>query len=284
MTFKDYDDQDQLKTVQRVSTKILAELDRVCRKLEIPYVIYAGTAIGAVRHGGFIPWDDDVDIAMPRHAYERFLAEAPGVMSDHYLINNTYTAPGFPSTCSHFGLKGTLFIPEFYRNATYRTPMSIDVFPFDNVSDDEKKFAAQIRRTWIWGRLKFIRATPTPYLSFGGPKALLVHSACFAAHWGMRLLRMSPEFIQRKWEGAARAYEHETTERMTDFTDRFPRSWAVTHDDLFPAIDVPFEDIVVKLPRNYDSILTSGYGDYMQLPPVHERKNHRPCLVDTGEH
>ena len=66
MAFKSYENAVELRRVQVVSTKILAEFDRVCRELDIPYVVYGGTAIGAVRHQGFIPWDDDVDIEMTR--------------------------------------------------------------------------------------------------------------------------------------------------------------------------------------------------------------------------
>ena len=69
-----------LRKVQKLLTLILAELDRVCRQIGVSYAIYGGTAIGAIRHGGFIPWDDDIDVMMTRADYERFLAEAPALM------------------------------------------------------------------------------------------------------------------------------------------------------------------------------------------------------------
>ena len=71
MAFQEYDNPEELKKVQELSTKLLGEFDRVCRELDIPYVVWAGTALGAVRHHGFIPWDDDVDVAMVRNDYER---------------------------------------------------------------------------------------------------------------------------------------------------------------------------------------------------------------------
>ncbi len=70
---------------------------------------------------------------------------------------------------------------------------------------------------------------------------------------------------------------------MADFTDRTPLAWAVTRDDLYPTVDVPFENITVKLPREHDKILTRGYGDYMQLPPEDKRKTHLPIIIDFGK-
>lgn len=86
MSYKEYNAQ-ELRRLQLISVDILEELDRVCRLLDIPYFIYAGTAIGAIRHGGFIPWDDDIDVGMLRDDYERFLLEAPAVFVWRFLYN-----------------------------------------------------------------------------------------------------------------------------------------------------------------------------------------------------
>lgn len=283
MAFREYDDPSELRHVQQASTLILKELDRVCRELDIRYAVYAGTAIGAVRHHGFIPWDDDVDVCMTRRDYERFLSEAPACLAENFEIANSRTNPvDFPCVYSYLTLKDTIFIPEFYRSCSYRKPLSIDIFPLDNIADDPKEFKRQARSTWIWGRLAFVHATPRPYLTLTGWKRALVLAVCFAAHWGMRILRIRSEWIQQRWEKAARRFEHEDCARMTEFTGRDPLRLALTEDELFPAIDVPFEDITVKLPRGYDAILSRAYGTYMELPPKEERKNHRPYLVDFG--
>ena len=89
-------------------------------------------------------------------------------------------------------------------------------------------------------------------------------------------------WIQGKWEAAARACEGRQTSWIADFSDRSPLDWAVTREELQDTIDVPFENITVKLPRAYDAILTRGYGDYMKLPPVEKRKNHYPYRLDFG--
>ena len=110
----------------------------------------------------------------------------------------------------------------------------------------------------------------------------MVLAVCHVAHWGMRILHVRSEQIQRRWEKAARRFEGQKCARMTEFTGRDPLRLALTEDELFPALDVPFEDITVKLPRGYDAILSRAYGTYMELPPLEERKNHRPFFVDFG--
>ena len=101
-------------------------------------------------------------------------------------------------------------------------------------------------------------------------------------HWGLRTLRVTPRALQRRWERAARSFERTETPWLADYSTRDPGHWSVRREELFPALDVPFEDITVKLPKEYDAVLRRGYGDYMQLPPKEERQNHRPHYVDFG--
>ena len=115
MAFQEYDNPEELKKVQELSTKLLGEFDRVCRKLDIPYVVWAGTALGAVRHHGFIPWDDDVDVAMVRSDYERFIREAPAVVSDEFEIVNMRTEPNVRLYGYLSNAEGNHFHPGFLR-------------------------------------------------------------------------------------------------------------------------------------------------------------------------
>ena len=91
MTTDDWADPQMLRRVHVLLTRMLAEFDRVCRQLGVSYAVYGGTAIGAVRHKGFIPWDDDVDVMMTRSDYERFLSEAPDLLGAEFRIDNTRT-------------------------------------------------------------------------------------------------------------------------------------------------------------------------------------------------
>lgn len=108
MEYRQYEDPAVLRKLQLVSTRILGEFDRVCAKLDIPYFAYGGTAIGAVRHDGFIPWDDDVDVAMLRSDYERFLREAPEALASEYEIVDWHTDPFFLPATRTWPLRGRI--------------------------------------------------------------------------------------------------------------------------------------------------------------------------------
>lgn len=276
-------DTDTLRQVQRALTHLLAEFDRVCNELDLAYVAYGGTAIGAVRHHGFIPWDDDADVCMPRADYERFLAEAPAKLSDGISVINSRNTSGYPNMFSKLALPGTLFISVPMRDNPFRMPIALDIFPLDTMPQDPRQYRRQVRATWFWGRLLYLQGTGRPYLEIDGAKKHAVLAATQLVHLALALLRVRPEMIQGRWERAARRFEGSHGSRMTDYTDRDPMAWAVTPDDLFPPLEVPFEDITVKIPREYDAVLTRGYGDYMELPPVDKRKTHEPVRVDLGD-
>ncbi|WP_026460483.1 LicD family protein [Schaalia suimastitidis] len=276
-------DPELLQKIHTLLLKMLKDFDRVCRELGIEYTVYGGTCIGAVRHQGFIPWDDDVDVLMTRKEYERFLKEAPAILPSEYRLDNTQTTPNYPFMFTKLGLKGTLLVPEFAKNSSYRMPVSLDILPLDKIPFDEKQFRAMSRQTWIWGRLLYVQGTPTPYLiDTFGLKRIAIYTATTIVHWTMRLLGINSRYLQKKWDRAARRYEDSDSRRYADFSMRDPWNWAVDHEELFPALEVPFENITVKIQREYDAVLKRSYGEYMELPPEEKRRNHRPCEIDFG--
>lgn len=273
------DDARTHREAQLVSVEILGEFDRVCRALGIDYAIYAGTAIGAVRHGGFIPWDDDIDICILRADYERFLDEAPAVLAERYTIENVRTRPDYPGMFTKLGRKGTLFIMESNKDASYRSPIAIDIIPLDVMPASPGEYRRQSMRTWIWGRLLWVRASGTPHLAIAGLKATLVTQASRVVHTLLKWARVSPQWLQSRWEHAARTYEHAPTGRVADYTDRDPARWSMSLDELFPTVPIEFEGLTVPIAGQYDTILRREYGDYMTPPPPQDRTAHRPYLV-----
>jgi len=103
-------------------------------------------------------------------------------------------------------------------------------------------------------------------------------------HWGLRAARVKPITLERRWERAARRYEGSGSTRLGDFSTRDPAHWSASLDELFPAQRVPFEDTTVMTARDFDTILTRHYGDYMQLPPEDQRVNHEASTVILGPH
>lgn len=281
MSYRQYEPE-ELRKLQRVSTIILQEFDRVCTELEIPYYACAGTALGSVRHGGFIPWDDDIDVSMLRSDFERFMCEAPAVLGDSFEIVSGRNEPFFPACNANLALKGTLCVPEEFDACAFRYPIGIGIYPMDRVSSNQKVLNRQMRGTWFWARISFLRATPRPHLFIHGWKRTLVSVACHIAYWGMRILHVSPTWIHKNWEKAATLAKDENTDLFVDFTDMHPLDWSITREEMFPLKRAPFENIEINLPNEVDVILTRGYGNYMKLPPEEDRKNHYPSVLDFG--
>ncbi len=119
-----------IKEVQAIELEILLEVDRICREYEIPYFLDSGTLLGAVRHKGFIPWDDDIDIGMLRSDYERFLSIANRELGSEYFLQ-TYRTDGAPIMFAKVRKKGTTFVEFRLRNIPMEHGLFIDVFPYD---------------------------------------------------------------------------------------------------------------------------------------------------------
>lgn len=284
MKFTEYENPEELHHVQELLLMLIKELHRVCNELEIPVFAFAGTAIGAVRHGGFIPWDDDADFGLLRKDYERFLNEAPALLGDQFEIVNNRTNENYPSNISILALKGTYSVPETFEKCTYQYPIRIDLFAFDNRVNDEKLFRKQCRSAIIWGRLTFLRGTSRPYLAFNGPKETIILAGCKIVHGLMVLFNVSQRSICKKWEIAATRYNDTDSDTVLDFSDMYPEKWQISYTELFPLKRMKFEDTSVFVPNDYDTVLKREYGNYMEIPPVEERKNHHPARLDFGNY
>lgn len=132
-------DPETLGRLHRFTVNMLQDFIKVCEKYEIPYFSVYGTALGAIRHKGFIPWDDDLDVAMMREDYERFLSVMPQELGDKYAILNTGVNKEYTCSVIHFGRKGTIFVPEHTRHMKCEQNICFDIFVYDDVPDDPKK-------------------------------------------------------------------------------------------------------------------------------------------------
>ena len=181
-----------LAAIQRVTKRCLAEIDRVCTLLDIRYVAYGGTAIGAVRHQGFIPWDDDGDVCMPRPDNERFIAEAPAVLRDEFFIVSPQSPSDYPISFGVLGLKGSEFISKVAKDRPFRMPIGVDLFVLDEIAEDPARFRAQLRGTWLWARLMFLRSIPCPPTGLPTPARQLAAFAMACAHWSASEAELFP--------------------------------------------------------------------------------------------
>lgn len=267
-----------LHRLQQLELTILDDFMRVCRENGLSWWAQAGTGIGAVRHGGFIPWDDDIDVGLLRADYDKLIRVFKEQLSDRYVVVNTEEYPSFPLPTTRITLRDSLFVEESLKSVK-NCPLGIflDVYAFDHMPSDPRKARRQVWASWFWGKLMILTTVPFPVLPFRGIRKKLVH-AVTAAVWAVfRLFRLSPAFFYRRLKKASARYNSDQpAEAYGYFNDTHPRSFIYRHEDLFPLRALPFEGREVFFPCHLEKKLEQVFGDYMQLPPPEKRKNHFP--------
>lgn len=257
-----------LQQHQSALVVLLEEFDRICRKLEIPYVLFAGTMLGAVRHQGFIPWDDDLDVMMLRANYERFLREAPAVVdAEKFHLQGEFSAH-WPMFFSKLRLNGTTCLEKFHpRDSEIHQGVYIDIFPCDNArkSGLGRKIQFAASKVVI---AKSLRARGYDTNSwkkklFMGLCTLMPRKLFLAiAKGGAGDSRLVHSFF-----GGASAYGKNIYERRF-FLER---------------TELLFEGRNYPVPLAHEELLGILYGDYLQMPPEEQRQvKQHAILVDLG--
>lgn len=254
---------------QQALCTLLREFDRVCRALDIPYVLFAGTLLGAVRHQGFIPWDDDLDVILLREDYERFLREAEGLLDpDKFYLQKEFSRH-WPVFFSKLRLNQTTCLEKFHpKDPEIHQGIYMDIFPCDNACKSAPGIALQFFASKVViaksldvrgydtdsrikkGFMAFCRLLPMePFLRLtkGGDRdSGLVHSFLSAASKGTKNV-FSRSFFEQRTEGL---FEGE----------RYP------------------------IPVRFAQMLETIYGDYQRLPPPEQRRCKQHAILVDLEH
>ena len=281
MVYKAYDEE-TLQRLQRTELKILKEFDTLCRENGIRYFGCGGTAIGAVRHGGFIPWDVDIDVGMLRRDYERFLKVAVHWKTDQYQVVNAETDPAMPLPTTRWVLRGTRFQEECFRDLDCEWGIFLDIFCFDNVPDDDRAMRRQAWAAWFYGKMMILSSIDTPVLYFDGWKARLTHGICRIVHRVLRALHLGPSFWYGRAKRVAVRYRYVKTKRAAFYFDPTPFTSIVYKKHIFPTKERGFSGLMIPFPGKVQMYLRRRYGDYMTLPPKEKRHNHPPYKLDLG--
>lgn len=278
-------DQDTLQHLKQVELDILKDFIRICKKYNLTYFATGGTAIGALRHQGFIPWDDDIDVCMLRKDYDTFMHVAPGEMGDKYIFMDAHTEPRYPLMFGKMVKKGTRFIEEAYQQADYPLGIYIDIFPYDQTPEDEAAREKLQKKTWNIGRMHVLTLIGNPKLpdTLNGFSAVLATFGCKCIHGLFRLFHVTPKKTYAKYLKYATSCPEPDSDLYIDYSYITGQNLMIRTKEAFPTVEVPFEDTTVALVRNYDSFLRPEYGDYMQLPPEDQRHNHYAAFIDFGE-
>ena len=279
-----YNDED-LKKIQNLELEMIKEFIDFCEKHDLTYFLIAGSALGAVRHNGFIPWDDDLDIGMPREDYEKFLMLAKSKLLDKYHILNAEQYEEYPLLTTQMALKGTKFVVENFKTLNIPFGIYLDIFPFDGMCDDRKKAIRHARKTWFWGKIQILSCIPKPYVAFKGYKRSCIWAMTTLAYYILKLLHIRPDSLYKKTKQLSIKYNEYKNKRINFFCDTNCMSNMIKIKELYPLKKGNFEGVEVNLPYKVEAHLTRMYGsDYMKLPPKEKRKNHYPYVLDFGEY
>lgn len=284
MLYKEYDS-DTLKKLQEIELEILKDFTNLCEKYKIDYFGCGGTTIGAVRHGGFIPWDDDIDIGFLRKDYEKFLSVAEKEYGDKYHILNAEKDSRYPLTTSRWILTGTKFKEECFKDLDCEFGIFLDLFCFDNIADDPKKMRKQMWSAWFWGKLMILRAIWKPTLYQTGIKSVLIYVCSFIVHYFLKLFHVSPKFLYKQAKKYATMYQNEKTKRVAYIFDPTPFTSVLKVKDVLPTKHMNYSGVKIRVPHHIEAYLNVRYGsNYMELPPEEKRHNHPPYELDFGKY
>lgn len=253
--------------LKEIQLQILEEIDRFCQANSIQYFLFAGTLIGAVRHNGYIPWDDDIDICMKRSDYERFFStfncsSYSGYLSAicHENDKEYYLAAGKVVDTRTVLIEKTKF--------KHSIGVYVDVFPMDNLPAEDNKIKA------LDSKLKKYRWMQTLKTVVPDSKRSMLKN--LALYCGEILLRpVSISTIIRKITLLAKTFAHCENEKLADIS-----VFTYGMKEVFPASDfaesckLSFEGKKFNAPINYDDVLSRMYGDYMKLPPKEKQISH----------
>lgn len=284
MQKKQYDEH-ILQKLKRTELDILKDFISICRKYNLPYFATGGTAIGALRHQGFIPWDDDIDVCMLREDYDRFMEVAPKEMGDRYIFMTTETEKKYPLMFGKMVKRNTRFVEDAYQQTDYPLGIFIDIFPYDKTPEDETLRRKWQKKTWRIARIHVLTLIPNPKLpeGTGRIKKGILKSACRCAHYLLKLCRMDAKKTASWYLKWATSCPEPESDLYIDYSYLTGENLMIRKKEAFPTIEVPFEDTTVSVVKNYDAFLRPEYGDYMQLPPEEERHNHYAAYIDFGE-
>jgi lipopolysaccharide cholinephosphotransferase len=253
----------ELRAVQLVELELLVEADRICRKCGISYRIIAGTLLGAVRHGGFIPWDDDADIAFLREDYERFRAACETELdSEKFYFQDHGNTPGYRWGYGKLRRKNTQFMRMGQEHMPYEQGISIDIFPLDGVPDNILLRQFHCFRCFLYRKAFWSEA--------GAKTAEGIERAAY-----MLLRKIPARILYRSYERFVKSCNRRESKWVRILTFPTPtkdhgylRKWAQESADYL------FEGARLRGIAEYDEYLAFKFGDYMTLPPEAERKTH----------
>lgn len=258
-----------MNELQQTEFEILKHFDRICTQLELPYFLVCGSALGAVKYGGFIPWDDDIDVAMYREDYAVFLEKAPGLLPGHLFLQNYRSEPAFPQIYSKLRNSNTTYIENSAAALPINHGVFIDIFPLDGYPNSPiQQKCLEFRKRVYCSML--LSAYEIPRKGFS--------ELLYRLFRLLQIHRHTDKIVQR-FEQLISAYPVAESNLICNHGNwqgklEYAPAWHYGKQ----AAGI-FEGLPVPVPEHYHAYLTQKYGDYTQDLPEEERVGHHYYTV-----
>lgn len=265
-----------VRKLQKAELMILCDVDKVCRDNGLKYYMIGGTLLGAVRHKGFIPWDDDIDLVMFRKDYDKLCDLFMRDFSDKYFVQKFETDLHYTRYIMKIRLQGTKHIEQGVSDIQMNHGIYIDIFPMDYLKNDG---VITHIRGWVFRALLAIKNVKHRTNHFAGVKKVL-------SKIGAILLFVVPDkLINCLFRIVCEADNKNDCKYITNFASHFKWKKQMYPISYFgDGVELPFEGHMFPAPKEYEKILERLYGNYMELPPENKRVSHNIVEIDFGDY
>ena len=271
-------DERKLEQLHNALLYITDEIDRICRKENIKYTLTGGSLIGAVRHKGFIPWDDDMDIAMRREDYEKFISACDKELREEFFLQTIERDIDYTYGFAKLTLVGTTYQQEGYEGEKWQKGIFVDIFPMDNIP--KKKISKFLHKNINYILIKLLEYRDSTswknkrgYKRLGG-KMLNLLSKIFTVKKLTSFLQNNMKkydcFNTKEICNLAGFYKYDKESTLKIYYDEY--------------IEVSYSNRKYDIIKEYDNYLKNIYGDYMKMPPVTDRHTHNFSVLEFGNY
>lgn len=260
------------KKLWTITLDLVAEFDRVCKKHNITYFLDGGSLLGAVRHGGFIPWDDDIDVVMPREDYMKFM-KLNHEFFHPYFLQTPYTDPECFYTYTKVRNSNTTALIEMFKYQKFNHGIWITVFPLDKFPLDSEGEKTYNRICQLTHDISTYMRMKNPSLNENDRKRVASYSGDSPLFTYEEVQRLASQYCNDNLD-----YWGTLVVTIREFKRKaLPRN-------AFNGVEYhKFENMFLPIPIGFNTVLTLEYGDYLTLPPIEERCGHDGTIFDPDK-